>query len=168
MSRIARWLLTLSVALIALFATFGSAAAAPRAADDPPTDAKPRLERAYKEEKLRLATMERRFQEASAFAEKVAGMIATLKEHGVDTARLQRALEAFRARMGDAHHQWEAARDVLATHAGFDNKGHVTDPGQARATLMEAHTHLMRARSLADRAFHDLRAVLAAFSRPVR
>jgi hypothetical protein len=49
MPRTTRWLLTLSVALVALFATFGSAAAAPRAVDSPP-DSKPRLERAYKQE----------------------------------------------------------------------------------------------------------------------
>jgi hypothetical protein len=95
-------------------------------------------------------------------------MIAKLKERGVDTARLERALEAFRARMADARKQWEAARDVLAAHAGFDAEGHVTDARKAHATIMQAHAHLMRARSLADRAFRDLHAVLATYPRPDR
>ena len=167
MSRTARWLLNLSIAFVALFATFGSAAAAPRAVDQPP-GANARLERAYKEEQQRLAAMERRFNEAGAFADKVAGLIAQLKEHGVDTARLERALAAFRDQMAAAHRQWEAARDVLATHAGFDGEDHVTDARQARATVTQAHLHLMRARTLADRAFHDLRAVLATYPRPER
>ncbi len=167
MSRTARWLVNLSIALVALFATFGSAAAAPRAVDRPP-DANARLERAYQEEQQRLAAMERRFNEAGAFAEKVAGMIAQLKEHGVDTARLERALSAFRSRMAEAHRHWEAARDVLATHAGFDGEGHVTDTRQARATVATAHLHLMRAHTLADRAFRELRAVLATYPRPER
>jgi hypothetical protein len=167
MSRIARWLLTLSVALVALFATFGSAAAAPRAGDPPP-DSKPRLERAYKEEQQRLAAMEQRFKEAGAFADNVAGMIVKLKEHGVDTARLERALAAFRARMADAHGQWEAAREVLTAHAGFDAEGHVTDMRQARATVAQAHLHLERARTLAERAFRELRTVLATYPRPER
>jgi hypothetical protein len=166
MPRITRWLLTLSVALVALLATFGSAAAAPRAGDPP--DAKARLERAYKAEQQNLATMERRFKEASAFADTVARTIAALKQRGVDTARLERALEAFRARMADAHRQWEKARDVLAAHAGFDAQGHVTDVRQASATVAQAHMHLQRARMLADRAFHDLRAVLATYPRPER
>jgi hypothetical protein len=167
MTRTTRWLMTLSVALVALFATFGSAAAAPRA-DDPPPDARARLERAYQAEQQRLATMERRFKEADAFAEKIAGMIAQLKQRGVDTARLERALAAFRGRMAEAHRHWEAARDVLATHAGFDDEGHVTDVGQARATVTQAHLHLVRARTLADRAFRALRAVLATYPRPER
>jgi hypothetical protein len=167
MSRTARWLLNLSIALVALFATFGSAAAAPRAGDPPP-DAKTRLERAYKEEQQHLAAMERRFNEARTFADKVAGMIAQLKEHGVDTARLERGLAAFRSGMAGAHRHWEAARDVLATHAGFNGEGHVTDMRQAGATVTKAHLHLMRARTLADRAFRELRAVLATYPRPER
>jgi hypothetical protein len=167
MSRIARWLLTLSVALVALFATFGSAAAAPRSADPPP-DSKPQLERAYKEQQQHLAAMERRFKEAGAFADTVAGMIVKLKQRGVNTARLERALETFRARMADARSQWGKARDVLAAHAGFDAQGHVMDVRQARSTIAQAHTHLQRARTLADHAFHDLQAVLATYQRPTR
>jgi hypothetical protein len=167
MSRTTRWLLTLSVALVALLATFGAAAAAPRAADPPP-DSKTRLERAYKEEQQRLAAMERRFKEAGAFADSVAGTIARLKQRGVDTARLEHALEAFRSRMADARGQWEKAREVLTAHAGFDAEGHMTDVRQARATVMQAHLHLQRARTLADRAFRDLRAVMASYTRPGR
>jgi hypothetical protein len=167
MSRTTRWLLTLSVALVALFATFGGAAAAPRAGDPPPNP-NARLERAYKAEQQRLAAMERRFKEASAFADTVAGMIAKLKQRGVDTARLERGLEAFRARLADARGQWEKAGDVLAAHAGFDAEGHVTDVRQARATVTQAHLHLQRARTLADRAFRDLRAIIASYPRPER
>src|SRR5437867_9241233 len=50
MSRTTRLLLTLAVALVALCATFGSAAAAPRAVDTPPPG-NTSLERAYQAEK---------------------------------------------------------------------------------------------------------------------
>jgi hypothetical protein len=167
MPRTTRWLLTLSVALVALFATFGSAAAAPRSSDTPP-DSKPRLERAYQQERQNLAAMERRFNEAGMFADTVAGIIAKLKQHGVDTARLERALENFRSRMAEAHNQWEQAHDVLTVHTGFDAEGHVTDVRQARATITQAHLRLQRTRTLAERAFRELRAVLMTYPRPER
>ncbi|MFL5801835.1 MAG: hypothetical protein ACJ8CR_08830 [Roseiflexaceae bacterium] len=167
MSRIARWLLTLSVALIALFATFGSAAAAPRAADPtPPNNA--RLERAYKAEQENLRAMEHRFQQARTRADEVAKLIARFKEHSVDTAPLERALAAFRGRIAEAHHQWEAARDVLAAHAGFDGQGHVTDAGQAGATVLKAHTQLARARTTIETATRQLHAAVEAFLRAHR
>jgi hypothetical protein len=112
--------------------------------------------------------MERRFNEASALADTVAEMISKLKQHGVDTAKLERALENFRSRMADAHSQWEKARDVLVAHAGFDAEGHVTDARQARTTVTEAHLRLQRARMLIERAARDLRAVMASYPRPAR
>jgi hypothetical protein len=163
MSRTTRLLLTLVVALVALCATFGSAAAAPRAADTTPPPGNTSLERAYQVEKQHLRRMEFQFHQASAFAEEVAALIHRLKEHGVDTMPLERALAAFRDRMGAAHHQWETARDTLATHAGFDDEGHVTNADQARATVRNAHAHLMRADRIVYAAFHDLRAAVAAF-----
>jgi hypothetical protein len=159
--------MTLSVALIALFATFGSAAAAPRATEPPPPN-NARLERAYKAEQQSLRAMERRFQQARANAEEVAKLIARFKEHNVDTAPLERALAAFRSRIAEAHGQWEAARDVLAAHAGFDGQGHVTEARQASATVMKAHTQLERARTTIDRAARQLHAAVEAFKRAHR
>jgi hypothetical protein len=112
--------------------------------------------------------MEQRFQAAGAFADKVATLVAALKKHGVDTTRLERALEAFRTHMADSHRQWEEARDLLAAHAGFDRDGHVTDAAQARTTAWQAHMHLMRARIQAERALRELHAVLATYPRPER
>jgi hypothetical protein len=167
MSRIARWFLTLSVALVALFATFSSVAAAPRTVDPtPPNNA--RLERAYKAEQQSLHEMERRFQQASAQADEVAKLITRFKEHSVDTAPLERALAAFRSRIADAHHQWEAARDILTDHAGFDAQGHVTDAKQASATVAKAHVHLAQARATIEMATRQLRAAVAAFLRAHR
>ena len=91
MSRTTRLLLTLAVALVALCATFGSAAAAPRAADTTPPSGNISLERAYQVEKQHLRAMELRFRQAGAFADEVAALIHRLKEHGVDTMPLERA-----------------------------------------------------------------------------
>jgi hypothetical protein len=165
MSRTTRWLLTLVVTLVALCATFGSAAAAPRAVDTPPP-ANTSLERAYQAEKQHLRMMEGQFHQAGVFADEVASLIHRLKEHGVDTTPLERALAAFRDRIGAAHRQWEAARDILATHAGFDDQGHVTNADQARATVRNAYAHLMRADRIIRAAFHDLRVAVAAFLEP--
>ncbi|HEY3232407.1 MAG TPA: hypothetical protein VGJ87_24460 [Roseiflexaceae bacterium] len=166
MSRTTRLLLTLAVALVALCATFGSAAAAPRTADTTPPPGNTSLERAYQAEKQHLRMMEGQFHQARAFADEVAALIQRLKEHGGDTMPLERALATFRDRMGAAHRQWEAARDILATHAGFDDEGHVTNADRARATVRNAHAHLMRADRIIRAAFHDLRTAAAAFLEP--
>jgi hypothetical protein len=162
MSRIFRWTLTLAVVLVALCASLGSAAAAPRAADTPPPD-NARLERTYKAERMRLREMERHFQQAGAYAGEVARMIARLKQRGVDTMPLDRALAAFRGRMLEARGHWERARDALTAHAGFDAQGHVTNAAQALATVTAAHNQLQQAAAIGEVALRDLRAAVAAF-----
>jgi hypothetical protein len=166
MSRTARWLLTLSVAMVALFATFGSAAAAPSAAPTPPSNAQ--LERAYKAEQQSLRAMQTRFEQARKYADEVAALITKLKNQGINTTPLERALTAFRARIVEAKRHWQSAHDVLAAHAGFDAAGHVTDAKQAGATVAKAHAHLAQARSIIDVATSRLRAAVAAFLREHR
>jgi hypothetical protein len=160
MPRITRWLLTLSVTLVALFATFGSAAAA---APTPPTNAQ--LEQAYKVEQQSLRLMQSRFEQARKYTDEVAALITKLKNQGINTAPLERALAAFRARIVTAKRQWQVAHDVLATHAGFDAQGHVTDAKQASATVAKAHIHLVQARIIVDGATTQLRLAAAAFLR---
>ena len=161
--RIVRWFLTLSVAMVALFATFGSAAAA---APTPPTNAQ--LEQAYKAEQQSLHVMESRFEQVRKHADGVAALIAKLKNQGINTAPLERALAAFRTRIAVAKGQRQVARDVLATHAGFDAEGHVTNARQAGATVAKAHINLVQARMIVDGAIGQLRAAVAAFLRAHR
>jgi hypothetical protein len=162
MPRITRWLLTLSVALVALFATFGSAAAAPT----PPTNAQ--LEQAYKVEQQSLQVLQTRFTQASKYTDEVAALITKLKNQGINTTPLERALAAFRARIVVAKSQWQVAHDVLAAHAGFNAQGHVTDAKQASATVTKAHINLVQARIIVDGATTQLRLAVAAFLRAHR
>lgn len=165
MSRIARWSLALVVGLLTLTATFGSVFAADRREPPPPpppTAGSP-LERAYQDERARLAMAEARLQRAGAQADSVQNLIAWLREHHKETAPLERALAAFRERLAAARHEWEQARDTLRAHAGFDDQGKVINADQARATVASAHASLEHVRRILDEAQRALAAALAAY-----
>jgi len=165
--RIARWSFCLSVVLVALVASFGSAVAAPRTADIPPANST-RLERAYKIERQNLRELEEHFRQAGAYADEITRLVARLKQHGVDTTSLDQALSTFHGRMADARRYWETARDILQAHAGSDAQGHVIDSNPARMTVEQAHANLAQARTIGYAALRDLRAAVLAFRKTHR
>jgi hypothetical protein len=168
MSRIARWTLALVVALLTLTASLGSAFAEPRSEPRPPS-APPvnnsTLERAYQLEQQRLREQEAQLKQAGAYADAIQALITRLKEHHQETGLLERALATFRTRLAAARHEWELARDILKAHAGFDDRGKVTNADQARATVAAAHSHLDRAAEIMRAAYRDLSAALMVYRR---
>lgn len=159
---IRRWTLAMLVALVALAATAGSALAAPPAPKDPAAN-NARLAQAFRHQQQRLAGQAERLKRADEFAGKVEALIAKAKGNGKDTAKLEQALATFRAALGEARAEWQAAADVLKTHAGFGDDGKVTDAEAARATVKAAHDHMQAAHDKAKGGFKALREALKAF-----
>jgi hypothetical protein len=167
MSRLARWTLALIVATLMLATSLGSAFATPRTPPNPP-GRNAALEAAYRVAKQRLKVQDTRLIHADAYAARVDAVIARLKERRQDTAPLERAIAAFRSRMADARKEWQGAQAGLATHAGFDDQGKVTNADQARASLKGAHEHMEQATRIARAAYRDLHAAFVAYRRSHR
>jgi hypothetical protein len=170
-ARINRWALALVVALAALAMTFSAAFAAPADGRGKP-EGKPgrgaRLEATYKVEQARLKVQNERLGRAGEYATKIDAVIARLKSKGKDTAALDQAVAAFRTAIGQARAEWQAASDVLATHAGFDAAGKVTNADQARATLESAHGHMQKVHEVMRAAYTSLRDALKAYRKAHR
>jgi hypothetical protein len=166
-ARFSRWILALLVALVAVGMNFGSAAAAP-AKPTPPNPTNAALSRTYKLEQDRLKLQDVRLKNAGQYAIKIDELIAKLKTKGQDTAALEQAVAAFRADIASARAEWQAARAVLSTHAGFDGAGKVTNADQARATLKDAHGHMEQTHTIARAAYEKLHAAIVAYRKAHR
>jgi len=144
-ARFSRWTLILLIALLAVGMSFGSASAAPAAPAGGTTKADLALSHKYKAEQDRLKLQDARLKRAADYATKIDSLIAKLKAKGKDAAALEQAVAAFRNSIAQASAEWQAASATLATHAGFDGAGKVSNADQARATSAN------RARSTARR-----------------
>jgi hypothetical protein len=164
-----RWMLALIVALAAFGMSLGSASAAPASAGNA-AGAGPnaRLAAQLRVERQRLKVQDIRLKRADEFAGKIDALIAKLKAKGQDTTALEQAVASFRTGMASARAEWQAASDTLATHAGFDDAGKVTDVTAARATLKDAHGHMEQAHTIGKLAFRDLRTTLIAYRKAHR
>ena len=159
-ARFSRWTLALLVALVAVGMTAGSASAAPAGGAADKQNAA--LSRRYKEQQQRLKLQDARLNRAVEYAAKIDTMIAKLKAKGKDTAVLEQSVAAFRAGIAQARAEWQAASGILATHAGFDAAGKVSNADQARATLKGAHEHLESTHTIARGAYKSLHEAIAA------
>ena len=171
MSRIAhfsRWTLALLIALVAVGMSFGSASAAPASGSPAPKPANAALTRAYKLERERLKLQDVRLRNAGLHAAKLDELIAKHKGKGQDTAALEQAVAAFRSSIDGARAEWQAASATLATHAGFDGDGKVTNADQARATLKDAHGHFEQTHKIARGAYEKLHAAIIAYRKAHR
>ncbi len=166
-ARFSRWTLALLVALVAVGMSFGSASAAP-AKPTPTTPANAALSRTYKIEQGRLKLQDTRLKNADKHAGKLDQLIAKLKAKGQDTAALEQAVATFRTDIANARAEWQAASATLATHAGFDADGKVTNADQARATLKDAHGHMEQVHAIARGAYQKLHAALVAYRKAHR
>jgi len=167
-ARLSRWILALLIALIAVGTSFGSASAAPATPPSGATKAELALSRTYKAEQNRLKLQDARLKRAMDYATKIDSLIAKLKAKGKDTAALEQAVAEFRSGIGQARTEWQAASATLATHAGFDGAGKVSNADQARATLKDAHGHMEQVHTIAQAAYQKLRAAIAAYRKAHR
>jgi hypothetical protein len=167
-SRFSRWTLALLVALAAVGISLGSASAAPASTLPPTARSNAALSRTYKIEQNRLKLQDARLKNAGLYADRIDGLIARLKAKGKDTVALEQAVAAFRTGIETARAEWQAADATLATHAGFDGDGKVTDADQARAMLKDAHGHMEQTHTIARGAYQKLHAAIVAYRKAHR
>jgi hypothetical protein len=142
MSRIARWLAPTLAALLFLISTFGVAAAAEHGPTTPPPTNYAELEQQYRLRQLQVRSLDELLKRDERRCSEVEKLIAYAKTKGKDTAALEKALAAYRSKLGAARTAWYTAATTLKTHTGFSASGKVTNADQARATLKAAASAL--------------------------
>ena len=104
------------------------------------------LENLLKREQILINNQQQRLTLSDEAVPAAHQWIADLQAEGKDTTALQTALAAFQAGIGQAQTSFDAAKQALDTHAGFDASGKVTNATQALKTLVDA--------GRAERQFH--------------
>jgi len=146
--RMAAWLVSgalAATAVVGVFAPLGvqPAYAAPAVKDPPPPAEGDRLRgAALKLTYQRLQGVEARVQgaidKAREGADRLENLIDQAKERGRDASALEAALASFRAAMDSAQAKHDQGAAILATHAGFDEQGNVTEIKEAWETVRGA------------------------------
>ena len=149
------WLVKLGGALLAATAAAGLALSPVAAAG--PTRPAPTLETVYQREQNWLVVQTTTLTDANTIAANIQNWINTLQGQGKDTTDLETALAAFNSQIATAQTNHDAAASTLASHAGFDANGQVTDRAQAASTLRQAYQSLQTAHLTLVSAVVDLR-----------
>lgn len=83
--------------------------------------------------------------QANQISQKAQEAINKAQQAGLDTADLQNALNTFNSQVSVAKSSYNQAAAILATPAGFDANGNVTDSQVAHQTLASARDALQQA-----------------------
>ena len=97
-----------------------------------------RLERLYKVEQGVLERQATVLSNAERLISRAENIVQRLKARGLDTSKLEAALKDLKADLAQAQTDHDQAAGILATHAGFDAQGKVTDRQLARQTVVDA------------------------------
>jgi hypothetical protein len=103
------------------------------------------------------------FDRADDFIAKAQSLIDKASANGKDVKALQAALDAFEASIEEALPVYESAQPIVDAHAGFDEKGKVTDAEQAQETVRAMGEKLKEIRSAMDGTARALREAIKAF-----
>ena len=106
-----------------------------------------RLERMLRLERATLNCISRNFERLDRLVRRGDALIARAKDNGKDVSSLESALAEFQAVEGDARLALDSVSSLLASPAGFDANGKVTDRETAKATLEEGHAQFQDIRS---------------------
>ena len=98
----------------------------------------PNLAQAYKREQRAAKVQARNLDKATKAEDRAQTLIDKAKENGKDVSALESALAAFKSAVAEAKGSNSQATQILATHAGFDGAGKVTDPTAALKTIEDA------------------------------
>src|SRR5512143_3250120 len=115
-----------------------------------------RLERWYQREQTWLNQQQQNLDRTSNIVTRVQQHIADQQAKGKDVTALQAALSTFQSQIATAQSSHATAATILNTHAGFDVNGKVTDPNQARQTLLDGRQALHDAHLILRQAIVDL------------
>ena len=143
----------MGVLLLAGVWVMPAAAAGP----EPPERDFSRLEYLLKLSLIRAEAQQDRLDTAGEVADVAEEFIADEQEKGFDTSELEAALDTLRSQIAEAQALNDSADQVLAQKAGFDEKGQVVDPQQARDTLETAGRSMRDAGETLHRAHQDFR-----------
>lgn len=94
-----------------------------------------RLEQAWARLQTAYARQGERLDKADEFIARVQTLIEKVSAKGWDTSAVQAALDAFAAAIPAAQAAHEPGAAIIASHAGFDESGKVTDRAAAIETV---------------------------------
>lgn len=103
------------------------------------------LENYLKREQIALNDQGVRLQNANQVISATQSWINSLKTAGKDTSALESALSTYQSQVAAAQSDHDAAATILASPAGFDGSGKVTDLKAALQTVLDAGKHLRQA-----------------------
>jgi TolA-binding protein len=115
-----------------------------------------RLERLYRTEQNTLQRQVQWVDRTLEIIDRVNQLIEKFLSKGKNVEPLREALATFQTGVHNAKAQHDHAGEILATHAGFDEQGKVTDRAQARTTVETAGTALRGAALTYRAAFTEL------------
>ena len=102
-------------------------------------------------------------ERSDKLTEKIQNLIDKAAANGKDVAAVQAALDAYNHAVDDAGPMYDEAKAIVATHAGFDDAGKVTDFEQAKSTLKELGAQLKALREHIGLPGKALREAIKAF-----
>jgi len=122
-----------------------------------------RLEKAWARLQTAYATQSERLDKSAALIEKIETRIAQANARGWDTSAVQSALDAFVAALPNASAAHATGADLIASHAGFDADGKVTDRAAAVETAKALGQVVKSTRAAMNGTGDALKAAIKAF-----
>jgi hypothetical protein len=166
-SHFRRATLVLMLACIALAVLPVSGAQAAGPFDDPQPamggDYIPRLERLFQSQQERFDHQTGVLARAETLTERVQSRIDEATAKGLDATAVQAAVDAFAAALPAAQAAHDQAGRLIAAHAGFDDKGKVTDVASAVETARGIHAEFREFVEALLPPFRALRRAIRAF-----
>ncbi len=104
-----------------------------------------------------------RLGRAEEFNIRVRGLIDRAKANGKDVSAVQVALDSFAAQWKQARPIYEAMKGIVKSHPGFDSNGKVTDPENAKQTVLEMHGKLQEIHTVLNGRIKALREAIKAY-----
>jgi hypothetical protein len=142
-SFLSKALLIVTLAVMALAGLPAGTVFAAGLQDDPQPgrgrDYIPRLERIFEHQQDRYDHQTQLLERVPTFIDRIQSLIDRATEKGYDPSAVQAALDAFSAAIPAAQAAHDQAGALIAAHAGFDDKGKVTDARTALQTVKDVH-----------------------------
>jgi len=110
-----------------------------------------------------LGAQQTRLDDCNKIVSDMQTFISNQNAKGQDTSALAAALAAYQQQVASAQAAHTTAANLLASPAGFDGTGNVTDPNQAHMTMAQAYQSLLTAHNILDQAGPALRAALQSY-----
>ncbi len=118
------------------------------------------LVKAFQAEQAFLARQAANLENTANIVTKVQDLITQANAKNLDTSALEAALTAFQGRISEAHSAHDTAAGILGAHAGFNEDGSVSNPTEARQTVLDGGKALKSAATILKQAVNDLHVVI--------